>query len=159
MHTTIRSLKMLPYKQNERVKFKAVRRYYRESEHPNTIHIAPITYFSSDISFATSPQQAKMKFMTIYVNAVALCMMMLIIVLLVVGGDHYSVKAHQAVSSSLLPHDHHRLEMTLRRFHSPHQEELQEEIKQTFHHHVKQLLLVLYYLISLVPPSTIWGFS
>ena len=84
-----------------------------------------------------------MKFMTIYVNAVALCMMMLIIVLLFVGGDHYSVKAHQAVSSSLLPHDHHRLEMTLRRFHSPHQEELQEEIKQTFHHHVKQLISVI----------------
>ena len=84
-----------------------------------------------------------MKFLTDHVNAVALYMMLIIVLLFGGGSDHYSVKAHQAVSSSLLPHDHHRLEMTLRRFHSPHQEELQEEIKQTFHHHVKQLISVI----------------
>ena len=84
-----------------------------------------------------------MKFLTNYGNAVVLYMMLIIVLLFGGGSDHYSVKAHQAVSSSLLPHDHHRLEMTLRRFHSPHQEEFQEEIKQTFHNHVKQFMSVI----------------
>ena len=84
-----------------------------------------------------------MKFLTSHVNAVVLYMMLIIVLLFGGGCDHYGVKAHQAVSSSLLPHDHHRLEMTLRRFHSPHQEELQEEIKQTFHNHVKQFISVI----------------